>query len=403
MQLTVTPYHQHIVHYFKQQTKTWEFFSKETNKEKHAQNLQTELLKNTYKFEEADNETLYNHVKIAQEKLGLQFTVTIYQAQYSDELNASIVYVNNHAHIIFSGQIIKLLSNEELLAVLAHELSHIKLYNMLGGDVGIADTIVTAIGNQSFDDASYYETAKLFKLYTEIFCDRGAYTVTQKVEPIISSLVKIATGLDNINVESYLKQADEVFSTEKNTKTEQVTHPENFIRARAINLWHNKVINCEDIISEMIQGNATLDSLDLLQQQQLTQITKQIISLFLKPEWIKSSLVLTLARQYFPQFSTNHDFKLDKNLVETIEPKHSSIKEYIAYILFDFALADASLEEVPLGWAFQFAEDLGIKEQFRNTVKKELQLTEKKCVSKQQEALDAFYKVKENDAEQIYE
>ena len=81
---------------------------------------------------------------------------------------------------------------------------------MLEGDLEVADRIITAIANNHNSEASYYETARLFKLYTEIFCDRGAYKVIEKIAPVITSLVKASTGLDKVNAESYLKQADEI-------------------------------------------------------------------------------------------------------------------------------------------------------------------------------------------------
>ena len=121
------------------------------------------------------NTSIYDKVNIAKEKLALQdLPVTVYQAQYTDELNASIVYLDKEAHIVFSGPVTKLFDEEELLAVLSHELTHVKLYSMLDGELEVADRIITAIANHNNSEASYYETARLFRLYTEIFCDRGA-------------------------------------------------------------------------------------------------------------------------------------------------------------------------------------------------------------------------------------
>ena len=116
----------------------------------------------------------------------------------------------------------------------------------------VADRIITAIANNYNSEASYFETARLFRLYTEIFCDRGAYTVLGKTEPVITSLVKASTGLDKVNAESYVKQADEIFSAESATKAATVTHPENFIRAKAIQLWHEKKDGSEE---EIIQDD----------------------------------------------------------------------------------------------------------------------------------------------------
>jgi len=143
--LTLLSYHQKVKDHFKQQPKTWDYFALSKNKEEQLSLFKKELLKNSYKFDPATENFIYDKVNIAREKLGLQnLSVTVYQAQYTDELNASIVYLGNEAHIVFSGPVTKLLDEEELLAVLAHELTHIKLYSMLDGDLEVADRIITA-------------------------------------------------------------------------------------------------------------------------------------------------------------------------------------------------------------------------------------------------------------------
>jgi hypothetical protein len=115
-------------------------------------------------------------------------------------------------------------------------------------------------------------------------------------------------------------------------------------------------------------------------------------------------LVLGLARQYFSDINiSNNDVFINQELLLQIAKSHSSIKDYIAYILMDFSLVDLSLEEIPLGWAFQLAEDFGIKDAFDVIVKKELQLSEKKLQQRKQICLSAFQMVKEGESEQIYE
>ena len=402
--LLALQYHQKVKDHFKAQTKTWDYFSVAKNKEGQLQQFKTELLKNTYKFDPATENFIYDKVAIAKEKLDLQnLSVTVYQAQYTDELNASIVYLHNEAHIVFSGPVTKLLNEEELLAVLAHELTHIKLYSMLDGDLEVADRIITAIANNYNSEASYFETARLFRLYTEIFCDRGAYTVIEKISPVISSLVKVSTGLDNINTESYLKQADEIFAADNKLKTVGVSHPENFIRAKAIQLWHDKKEQANEEIIAMIEGSSDLDQLDIFKQKELAQLTKEFLQLFLKPKWFQSTMVISQAKQYFADFSWNENAVLSEKLIDTIGKAHSSIKDYLSYILLDFALVDASLEEVPSGWAFQFAEDVQLKECYDMIVKKEMKLSDKKLQQHKQKMLSAYYEVKENEGEQIYD
>ncbi|MFM2326423.1 MAG: hypothetical protein RIR31_625, partial [Bacteroidota bacterium] len=307
------------------------------------------------------------------------------------------------AHIVFSGPVTKLLDEEELLAVLAHELTHIKLYTMLEGDLEIADRIITAIANNYNSEVVYFETARLFRLYTEIFCDRGAYTVLQNTAPVITSLVKVSTGLDKVNAASYLKQADEIFSAENNLKTSGVSHPENFIRAKAIQLWHEKKEAAEEEIIKMIEGISDLDQLDIFRQKDLAHLTKQFLQLFLKPKWFQSTMVLSQAKQYFADFTLDEKALLNEKFTNTFANAHQSVKDYLSYILLDFALVYPALEEIPSGWAFQFAEDVQLKDAYDTILKKELKLSDKKLQQHTQKMLAAYYEVKESDQEQIYE
>jgi hypothetical protein len=402
--LQALPYHLKVRDHFAQQEKTWNYFAAVKTKEEQLAQYKTELLKNTYKFDEQADAGIYEKVNKAKEKLGLeQLPVTVYQAQYTDEINASIVFLNNEAHIVFSGRITQLLDEDELQAILAHELTHIKLYSTLQGELEIAERIIMAIAGNYNSDAAYYETARLYRLYTEIFCDRGAYTVVGDTKPVITSLVKIATGLDKVSAESYTKQADEIFSTASGVKATTISHPENFIRARAIQLWHEKKEEAEPEIIRMIEGMTDLDQLDVFKQQELLQMTRKFVQLLLKPNWFRSTLVTSLAKQYFADFSYDDSVVLDEEFTETIGDAHTSIKDYLGYIMLDFALVDGELEQIPFGWAFQFSEAIQLKDVFENIVKKELQLSDKKLQQHKQKTMSAWYKIKEGEKEQIYE
>jgi Zn-dependent protease with chaperone function len=401
--LTALQYHLQVKNYFKAQSKTWQYFLVAQNKEEQLTQYKTELLKNTYKFDEVADTFIYEKVQIAKNKLGLQqLPVTVYQAQYTDELNASIVFLNNEAHIVFSGPVTKLLDSDELLAVIAHELSHIKLYTLLDGELEVADRIITAIANNHSSEAAYYETARLFKLYTEIFCDRGAYQVLQQTEPVITSLVKASTGLEKVHANSYLKQADEIFAAEKSFASTAISHPENFIRAKAIDLWHQKKELADAEIIAMIEGVINIDQLDLFKQQKIAALTNTVLQLFLKPNWFKTTIVIGLAKQYFTDFNFTTTALLQQELIVTIQESHQSIQQYLACVLYDFVQVDATLEETPAGWAIQFAEDIQLKNAYDTVLKKELQLSDKKLQQYKQKMLAIYYEVKEGDSEQIY-
>jgi hypothetical protein len=402
--LHALPYHQKVKEYFKTQSKTWDYFSTTTTKEGQLEQFKKELLKNTYKFDASTDAFIYEKINIAKEKLELQsLPVTVYQAQYTDELNASILFFEKEAHIVFSGPVTRLLDEEELLAILAHELTHVKLFSMLDGDLEVTDRIMTAIANNYNCEASYFETARLFRLYTEIFCDRGAYSVLGKTGPIISSLVKISTGLDKVNAENYVKQAEEIFASETELKAAGISHPENFIRAKAIQLWSEQGPDSETEIIKRIEGLSDIDQLDIFRQKELSGFTRLFLQMFLKPRWFQTTMVLSQAKQYFPDFFMDEKALLSPAFVQSVKEAHGSVKDYLAYVLLDFVLVDPALEEIPAGWAFQFAEDLAIKDVFDAIVKKEMKFSDKKLTIYKQKVLAAYYEVKESEAEQIYE
>jgi hypothetical protein len=397
-------YHLKVCHHFKEQQKTWDFFSAKKTKSSQLNDFKLDLLKNTYKFDPVADKPIYDKVEIAKGKIGLEnLPVHVYQVQFSDDINATIIYLDGEAHLVFSGPITKLLNEEELLAVIAHELTHIRLYTLINGDLEVADRIITSIANNANSERAYYETARLFRLYTEIFCDRGAFTVLENTGPVITSLVKIATGLDKVSAESYLKQADEIFNSEKDTKADTITHPENFIRARAVALWQTGGSEAEAEIVRMIEGTAGLNQLDIFKQKTLSELTYRFIQVLLKPNWFQTSLTLSHAKQFFPKFSIDSSASLSKELLASVNELHTSVKEYLCYLLLDFAIVDPALELVPFGCAFQLAEDFQLKELFDTLVKKEFSFSDKKLRDHRQKALNAYYEVKESASEQIYQ
>ena len=319
--------------------------------------------------------------------------VTVYQAQFANdpELNASIVYLHQEAHIVLSGPILERLNETELLAVIAHELSHVRLFGFFDGELEVADRIITAIANNYNSEPPYFETARLFKLYTEIYCDRGAYTVVGDTGPVITSLLKIATGLQEVSADSYAQQAEAVFSAAPGTQSATPTHPENFIRTRALRLWADaSATNATETIRQMIEGTPELDRLDLFAQRELNDMTQTFLREYLRPSWFRTTLVEGLAKEYFPKISFAAPEAEEPDLADRIAASHPSIRDYFAYVLLDFVLADPSLEEMPAGRAFEFAGEMQLTTTFEPVYKKELQLSDKKWQQHRQKVHEAY-------------
>ena len=408
------PYHLKVLDFFRRQTSTWEFFTAARTREEQLIAFQTELLKNTYRFSRESEPALFGKIDRVREQLELgTLPVMAYQAQYAasgNDLNASVIYLHQEAHLVFSGPILERLNEEELLAVIAHELTHVRLYTLLNGDLEVADRIITSIANHRDTDSVYLETARLFKLYTEIYCDRGAYAVLGDPAPVITMLLKLATGLTTVNAESYGQQAEAIFSAEPGTTSATPTHPENFIRTRALRLWHEQGEAATAAITRMIEGLPDLDRLDLFTQQELSDLTRDFLRKYLRPDWMRSTLVTALERQYFPEERTREraaDARSDSSvrevggvpadqergaaqLQEAIAGLHPDIRAYFGYVLLDFALADPSLEDMAAGRAFEFAGEMQLSDVYDAIYKKELQLNDKKWLQHKQKVQKAY-------------
>ena len=99
-------------------------------------------------------------------------------------------------------------------------------------------------------------------------------------------LVKVSTGLEEVSAESYIRQAEEIFS-QKATKTAELTHPEAFIRARAVKLFSEGDREADAKIEEMIEGRPALDELDLLAQQKIAGLTRRLVDVLLAAPWMR--------------------------------------------------------------------------------------------------------------------
>ncbi len=171
--------------------------------------------------------------------------------------------------MVFSGPVLTLLNAEELKSIIGHELAHHLLWGRDGGEFHIADRLIQVVAGDPRASVSHEQTARRFQLFTEVFADRGSLRVTGDVLPVIAGLVKMETGLAQVSAQGYLQQAEEIFA-QGNLATEGLSHPEAFIRARALALWQDQREAAAAPITAMIEGAPALDELDLLGQMRLT-------------------------------------------------------------------------------------------------------------------------------------
>ena len=366
------PYHIELRDYLKsEERQLWNWFASAQAKADYTENLRLELLKSTYRLATDGHPELYQSLDEAKTRLQLNIPVTLYQAQNSPQLNAALYYIPGQGHIVFSGPMFTLLNAEELKSVIGHELAHYHLWERDAGEFHIADRLIHAAANDPRASASHEQTARRHQLYTEIFADRGSLCVTGDANPVVAGLVKMQTGLAQVSAASYLKQAEEIFA-KGNVATEGLSHPEAFIRARALALWQEQRGNAVAQISGMIEGATTLEELDLIGQKRLTSSTRRLLEHLLRPKWFQTPATLGHAKLFFDDFRPAKGD--DSAPGDELKFSDTRLREYVCYLLLDFAKADPDLDDMPLAAALDLSRQLELDAQFEKLAAKELKM-----------------------------
>ena len=153
--------------------------------------------------------------------------------------------------VVLHTSLIDLLTLEEVQAVIAHELGHLKCEH--GVYLTLANLIVLAAGQVSPIGALIVQglQAQILEWLrcAEFTCDRAALLATQDPKVVVSLLMKLAGGspslAPSLNVDAFLAQArayDEISNTQlgdllKQAQTANLTHPVPVLRAREIDRW----------------------------------------------------------------------------------------------------------------------------------------------------------------------
>jgi hypothetical protein len=368
------PYHRSIVEHLRRvDPHVWNWFGKTTSDPKAAEEVRFELLKSTYRIERESQPGLYETAGRVMQKLGIEAPVTIYQAQHPEGLNASLAYLPGEVHVILHGPISEKLTPTEVLALFGHEIAHFLLWHRERQELLVAAEMLRALVNDARAHPAHFGSWRLMTLYNEIFCDRAAYLVTGDVQAVVSMLVKVQTGVQEVNPESYLRQADEIFARGP-ASTAGLTHPEAFIRARAVRLWAEQQAEVDQHVREMIEGRPGIDELDLLGGERVTAATRRLLDALLCHKWFQSDVVLAHARLYFDDYVPPPAEMRDDELAKHVRIEPDSLRDYFCFVLLDFVSADRELDEAPLAKALVLAEELQIKPRFVELARQELRL-----------------------------
>ncbi len=401
------PYQIALRNHFKQEeAQLWAWLNSGEVNQEYTDAVRLDLLKSTYRLDRDDFRNLYDRTTDTARRLDVHAPVTLYQSQDVGGSSAALCFLPDEIHIVLIGRIRELLTADELQAIIAHELTHHLLWTIDSGDFMMVDRILNVIVNDERAENSYAESARLYQLYSEIYADRGSLQAVGEPEIAVSALLKTVTGTPDIGPRAYLKQAAEIFSQEK-VETAELTHPEVYIRARALALWSAAGNETDDgiavrrqdendinlQIAAMIEGREELAGLDLLGQQRVTAWTEDLIRHLLSIRVLQTRPMIHHAKLFFPEFELMppQHFTLD-TLKTEIAQTDEKLQEYFAYLLLDFVTADDELDAVALAAVQKTAATLGLLDQFQAIARKELKTRKRDLAKNFEDAEDILGK-----------
>ncbi|MBE9011441.1 M48 family metallopeptidase [Pseudanabaenaceae cyanobacterium LEGE 13415] len=154
--------------------------------------------------------------------------------------------------VVMHTSLIELLTPEEIQAVIAHELGHLKCDHSVY--LTLANVLVLAAGQLPFPIGGVITQGLQAQIMNwvrcaEFTCDRAALLATQDPRITMSVMMKLTGGspslVKQLNLDAFIAQArayDDISKTEigemlKQLQTAQLSHPVPVLRAREIDRW----------------------------------------------------------------------------------------------------------------------------------------------------------------------
>ena len=174
--------------------------------------------------------------------------------------------------MVLHTSLIEILTPQEIQAVIAHELGHLKcehgVYLTMANIMVLAANLLPGWGTVLAQ--SMQEQLLRWIRCAEFSCDRAALLATQDPKAVMSVLMKLAGGSPSLapqlNLEAFIEQARDydAFSQDslgemlKTLQTAQLTHPVPVIRAREIDRWASS-FEYQGILAKRNEDNCQQD------------------------------------------------------------------------------------------------------------------------------------------------
>lgn len=340
------------------------------------------LLRTTYRLEAGSHPAVHAAVDRAADALGVEVPVEVYADEGGSAANAELVFVPDRALVLLTGPTLDILDEAELCAVLAHELAHHALWTLDGGGFLAAARLLDVAESDARTPSEYLETARRYRLATELAADRAALLATEAIEPVVGGLLKVATGLRQVDPAAYLRQAAEV---DMSVPSAGRTHPETVLRAWALRLWSEEPSTADQAVAATFAPELDLDTLDLPGQDRLLRLTRDLVAAVVAAEAAPAPELLETAEQY--GVSGVAYARTPASLLPS--PLPSETRRYLACVLADLATSDPDAGHDTLARTLVLARSAGLGADFTTLLGGDLGLTdtERQRVARRADAL----------------
>ena len=341
----------------------WQWFIESMERADEANNTGAEvaLLKSAVRLVGGPHQVATAHAALLAAQLGIDEEIELYQEFDSTGRNATVQTFGGKVHIAFSGDLLDLLDEAELRSVLAHELAHIQLWKLDGGDYRVLHELVHRLADESQSDV-VAETARRVRLYTEVWADHVSGQLVEKLDVVIASLIKTGSGLRHVDPDAYRRQAEQILAADPSSSAAW-THPETHIRVACLVLRNQDGVDRDDRLAELIEGPEDLDRIDVLGQMRVQAMVARVLhgGLEAMGEAAGRPGVVSYAGNY-PDLDITSTDRVDDLELQTAQP---SIRHLAGALLVDLALTDDSLDGLSdLAVVSREAERIGVAAEF---------------------------------------
>jgi hypothetical protein len=346
--------------------------------------VHADLTRNAYRLDPDGHPRVRDAAGRAAKALGVDRPVTAFQLEGGGPANAALVTLPGAVTVVFGGPLLELVDDDELAAVFGHELAHHVLWSLADAQYFVADRLLDTLAADASSPPAYAETARRYALATELYADRGALIACGDLHTAVSALVKVATGLREVDAAAYLRQAE---GADPAAGSRGLGHPETVLRAWALARWQESAAAGDHAASTLLTPSLDLDSLDLIDRVELARVTRALLDDVLADSWWRTEAVVAQARQYFPELDPLPAGAGGApapvwgtpaaGAARVVPPAATpNTRRYLGYVLLDLVAADPDLDdEEAVRRALTLAHRVGLGAELDAVARAELSLS----------------------------